>query len=180
MNKSNTNHLTDYSPCTCVQGPTQCVEYFIFLVKMIYSRETGGINAKGHKLHNMQSQLIIECSHSDLLFSTVFLACENIHFSSLFNAGDVSHGGTSATQRQKFHNDDHANQCLHNKFGSHWVPINLSNFTCLLVSFGKVSCSSADELHQNSNASSQGRPGFQGIRSGMQGLFKSGIRYIAA
>ena len=58
------------------------------------------------------------------------------------------------TQRQKFPNDD-ANQCLHNKFGSHWVPINLSNFTCLLVSFGKVSCSSADELHQNSNASSR-------------------------
>ena len=102
----------------------------------------------------MQSWLIIESSHSDLLFSTVFLACENIHFSSLFTAGDVLHGATSATQRQKFHNDD-ANQCLHNKFGSHWVPINLSNFTCLLVSFGKVSCSSADELHQNSNASSR-------------------------
>ena len=102
----------------------------------------------------MQSQLIIECSHSDLLFSTVFLACENIHFSSLFTAGDVSHGGTSATRRQKFHND-HANQCLHNKFGSHWVPRNLSNFTCLLVSFGKVSCSSANELHENSNASSR-------------------------
>ena len=103
----------------------------------------------------MQSQLIIECSHSDLLFSTVFLACENIHiFSSLDTAGDVSHGGTSATQRQKFHNDD-ANQCLHNKFGSHWVPINLSNFTCLLVDFGKVSCSSAYGLHQNSNSSSR-------------------------
>ena len=82
-----------------------------------------------------------------------FLACENIHFTSLFTAGDVSRGsGTSATQWQKFHNDD-ANQCLHNKFGSHLVPINLSNFTCLLVSFGKVSCSSANELHQNSNAS---------------------------
>ena len=84
-----------------------------------------------------------------------FLACENIHFTSLFTAGDVSRGsGTSATQWQKFHNDD-ANQCLHNKFGSHLVPINLSNFTCLLVSFGKVSCSSANELHQNSNASSR-------------------------
>ena len=120
---------------------------------MIYLRETGDINAKGLKLHN--ATIIIECSHSDLLFSTVkFLACENIHFSSLFTAGDVSRGGTSATQWQKFHNDD-ANECLHNKFGSHWVPINLSNFTCLLVSFGKVSCSSADKLHQNSNASSR-------------------------
>ena len=42
-----------------------------------------------------------------MYFSTAFqLACENIHFSSLFAAGDVSRGGTSATQRQKFHTDD--------------------------------------------------------------------------
>ena len=83
------------------------------------------------------------------------LACENIRFSSLFAAGDVACGGTSATQRQKFHTDD-ANQCLHNKSGSHGVPnINLSNFTCLLVDFGKVWCSSANELQQNSNASSR-------------------------
>ena len=34
------------------------------------------------------------------------LACENIRVSSLFAAGDVSRGGTSATQRQKFHTDD--------------------------------------------------------------------------
>ena len=34
------------------------------------------------------------------------LACENIHFFSLFVDGDVSRGGTSATQRQKFHTDD--------------------------------------------------------------------------
>ena len=55
------------------------------------------------------------------------VACENIHFSSLFFAGDVSRGGTSATQRQKFHTDD-ANQCLHNKSGSHGVPnVNLKN-----------------------------------------------------
>ena len=68
------------------------------------------------------------------------VACENIRFSSLFVAEDVSRGGTSATQRQKFHTDD-ANQCLHNKSGSHGVPnINLSNFACLLVDFGKVLC----------------------------------------
>ena len=79
---------------------------------------------------------------------------ENIRFCSLFAAGDVLRGGTSATQRQKFHTDD-ANQCLHNKSGSHGVPnINLSNFMCLLVGFGKVLCSSANELQQNSNASS--------------------------
>ena len=66
---------------------------------------------------------------------------------------DVSYGGTSVTQRQKFYNDD-ANQCLHNKSGSHGVPnINLSNiFTCLCVDFGKVLCSPANELQQISNA----------------------------
>ena len=34
------------------------------------------------------------------------IACENIRFSSLLVAEDVSRGGTSATQRQKFHTDD--------------------------------------------------------------------------
>ena len=61
---------------------------------------------------------------------------ENIRFSSLFATGDVSRGGTSAIQRQKFHTDD-ANHCLHNKSDSHGVPnTNLSTFTCLLVDFG--------------------------------------------
>ena len=84
-----------------------------------------------------------------------WLAWENIRFSSLFAGGDVSRGGTSATQRQKFHTDD-ANQCLHNKFGSHGVPnINLSNFLCLLVDFGKVLYPSANKLQQNSNAPSR-------------------------
>ena len=74
------------------------------------------------------------------------LACENIRFSLLFVAGDVWRGGTSATQRQKFHTDD-ANQCLNNKSGSHVVPsIKLSNFMCPPVDFGKVLCSSAKEL----------------------------------
>ena len=34
------------------------------------------------------------------------LACENIRFSSLFAAGNISRGETSATQRQKFHTDE--------------------------------------------------------------------------
>ena len=34
------------------------------------------------------------------------VACGNIRFSSLFAAGDVLRGGTSASQRQKFHTDD--------------------------------------------------------------------------
>ena len=59
------------------------------------------------------------------------------------------------TQRQKFHTDD-VNQCLHNKSGSHGVPnANLFNFTFLLVDVGKVLCSSANELQQNSNPTSR-------------------------
>ena len=58
------------------------------------------------------------------------------------------------TRRQKFHTDD-SNRCLHSKSGSHGVPnINLSNFTSFMVDFGNVLCSSANELQQNSNASS--------------------------
>ena len=66
---------------------------------------------------------------TNLTSAASLLACENIRLSSRFTAGDVSRGGTSATQRQKFHTDD-ANQCLHNKSDSHGAPnINLSNFT---------------------------------------------------
>ena len=83
------------------------------------------------------------------------LACENIRFSSLFAAGDVSREGMSGTQRQKFHTDD-VNQCLLNKSGSYGVPNgNLFNFTFLLVDFRNVWCSSANELQQNSNAFSR-------------------------
>ena len=38
-------------------------------------------------------------------YAVYYVACENIRFSNLFAAGDVSRGGTSATQRQKFHTD---------------------------------------------------------------------------
>ena len=92
-------------------------------------------------------------SNTSAKFTEKLLACENICFSSPFAAGDVLGRGMSATQLQKFHTDD-AIQCLHNKSNSHGVPnTNLSNFTCLLVDFGKVLCSSANELQQNSNAS---------------------------
>ena len=97
------------------------------------------------------SVTLLLCSLVTLSPVTFLLACENIRFSSLIAAGDVSRGGTSATQRQKFHSYD-ANQCLLNKSGSHGVPkANLFNFTFLLVHFGKVLCSSANELQQNSN-----------------------------
>ena len=67
---------------------------------------------------------------------------------------DGLRGGMSATQWQKFHTDD-VNQCLHNKSGSDGVPnANLFNSSFLLVDFGKVLCSSANELQKNSNASS--------------------------
>ena len=66
-----------------------------------------------------------------------------------------SPGGTPAPQRQKFHTDD-VNQCLHNKPGSLGVPKeNLLVHMFLLVDYGKVLCSSANELHQNSNASAK-------------------------
>ena len=64
-------------------------------------------------------------------------------------------GGTSATQRQKFHTDN-VNRCSQNKSGSHGVSnVNGFEFTFLLVDFGKVLCSSANDLQQNSNASSR-------------------------
>ena len=68
---------------------------------------------------------------------------------------DVSQGGTSATQQLKFRSDD-VNRCLQNKSGSHGVPnVNCFYFTFLLVDFGKVLCSSANDLQQNSNSSSR-------------------------
>ena len=51
------------------------------------------------------SRLLYEAIMSTKLHG-LQLACENICFSSLFAAGDVSRGGTSATQQQKFHTDD--------------------------------------------------------------------------
>ena len=90
------------------------------------------------------------------LFKTaIALACENSRFSSLLAAWDVSRGETSATQRQKFHTVD-VNQCLHNKCGSHGVPnADLFKFTFVLVDFGEVFCSSANELQKNLNTSSR-------------------------
>ena len=97
----------------------------------------------------------ILASTPSVVWVCCWLACENIRFSSLFAAGYVSRGGTSATQRRKFHTDD-ANQFLQNNSGSHGFPnINLSNFTCLLIDFGKVLCPSANKLQQNSNAPSR-------------------------
>ena len=88
--------------------------------------------------------------HSDMSCTSLRTADVSPRSSTL---RDVSQGGMSATQWQKFHTDD-INQCLHNNFGSHRVPNeNLFNFTFPLVDFGKVLCSSSNELQQNSDAS---------------------------
>ena len=66
------------------------------------------------------------------------MLCENSRFSSLFAAGDVSRGGTSVTQRQKFHTND-VNQRLNNISSSHGLPNpNLFNFKFLLVDFANL------------------------------------------
>ena len=91
----------------------------------------------------MRGNFVLSVQHS---LDGFYVACENIRFSLLFAATAVSRGRTSATQRQKFHTDD-VNQRLHNKSGSHAAPnLNLSNFASLLDDFGKVLCSSANEL----------------------------------
>ena len=78
-------------------------------------------------------------------------------FSSLLAAADVLRGGiiTSATQRQKFRHWWRKSMFT-NRSGSNGVPnANLFNFTVILVDFGKVVYSSANELLQNLNAYSR-------------------------
>ena len=59
------------------------------------------------------------------------------------------------SDRNSILSDDN-NLCLHNSSGSYGAPnANLLDFMFLLVDFDKVLCSSANELHQNSNASSR-------------------------
>ena len=54
--------------------------------------------------HSLFSSLAL--FSSSFFISKKNLACENSRFSSLLVAGNVSRGGTSAIQRQKFHTDD--------------------------------------------------------------------------
>ena len=98
-------------------------------------------NQNGFLLLNGLSSTKRDRNHYVFLVITYFqyyqsnLAFENSRFSSLFSARDVSRGGTSATQRQKFHGDD-VNQYLHNTSGSYGVPHpNLFNFTFPLIDF---------------------------------------------
>ena len=58
-----------------------------------------------HRCWSAKSYASYSSLRSRLILS-IKLACENIRFSSLFAAGDVSRGGTSATQGKKFHTDN--------------------------------------------------------------------------
>ena len=111
-------------------------------------------------LRKLPFLLALRCLRADVSY---FLCCPRATKeigdvctqATLFAAGDVSHGRTSATQRQKIHTDD-ANQCLQNSPVIMGFQIQIcSVFTCRLVDFGKVLCSSANDLQQNSNASSR-------------------------
>ena len=64
-----------------------------------------------HRCWSAKSYASYSSLRSRLILS-IKLACENIRFSSLFAAGDVSRGGTSATQRKKFHTDNADNALL--------------------------------------------------------------------
>ena len=61
----------------------------------------------------------------------IVIAFKNIRFSSLFAARDVSHEGTSTSQRQKFHTDDV--KSVRNPFRStDWSTEWLHCFSCCL------------------------------------------------
>ena len=87
----------------------------------------------------------------NMFVSPCALACENIRFSALFAAGTFR-----AEERLRLSDRNSIISILHNKSGSHGVPnMNFSHFTSLIVDFGTVLCSSANEFQQNSNASSR-------------------------
>ena len=72
----------------------------------------------------------------------------------LLVARNILSGGMSAPhahqQQQQFQTYTDVNQCLHNKSSSHGVPnVNLFDFIFLLVDYGKVLCSLANNLQQN-------------------------------
>ena len=79
----------------------------------IFSKEFGGREISITQI-NLHLGHQAECKHQtshvlNLILSIKYtkrLACENIRFCSLFVTEDVQRGGTSATQRQKFHTDD--------------------------------------------------------------------------
>ena len=73
------------------------------VISSIYYIYTEKYSPKSYVV-NFRTQ--ISSSQSEKRTMVFTLACENIRSSSLFVAGDVSCGGTCATQRHKFHTDD--------------------------------------------------------------------------
>ena len=87
---------------------------------------------------------------------TVILACENIRFSSLFAAGDVSRGGTSATQRQKFHTDD-VNSARNPVRSADWSTEKLHCFSyCLRMTDERQEATKVGVTKQSNAVSSNG------------------------
>ena len=67
------------------------------------------LNESGNQLSSKATRVLHLASRKDVervSHEGIDIAWENIRFSSPFATGDVSRGGTSATQRQKFHTDD--------------------------------------------------------------------------
>ena len=81
--------------------------------------------------------------------SCLFTAYENIRFSSLFAAGDVSRGGTSATQRQKFHTDDVKSVQNPVRSANNW----LTEYYIVLVIV--YECQTKDKRPQRSNVNAK-------------------------
>ena len=122
-------------------GPSSLVSLYILWLSCVHiklSKQVRGIPENVNETKYIGFSMYILLLSSIEYYHVAFtLACENSCFSSLFAAGDVSRGGTCATQRQKFHTDD-VNQCLQNTSGSHGVPHpNLFNFMFLPVDFTK-------------------------------------------
>ena len=96
-----------------------------------------------------------------LIIRQLTIACENIRFSSLLVAVDVSRGGTSATQRQKFHTDDV--KSVRNPFRSvDWSTEQLHCFSyCLRMTdkrqkATKVKCKREESLTKKKTVNSYG------------------------
>ena len=103
---------------------------------------------------NQNSRLYIQGTKK-VIFTACHLGKLKLAYTSRSTPRSVQTLSVDQPLFQALHTDE-VNQCLRNKSCSHGVQnANLFDFTFLLVDFGKVLCSSANELQQNSNASSR-------------------------
>ena len=90
---------------------TSCLRHIRFstwakkLAKSLFKSKQIAITESEEIIHNLTGTNVWRKLRRTLRIAYI-TACENIRFSSLFVCGDVSRGGSSATQRQKFHTDD--------------------------------------------------------------------------